>query len=142
MKEPGLFGGNNDKALRMAQEGIEIGQNEFYIVRADIYLMRGEEAAAIADYDKSMEVGVFKINAFTRAVHLALSMKDTARAKAYAEYAVRCRPDSPKSFVALGDYWTAAGDKQAAAGAYEAALDRDPDHAEAMEKLAELESRR
>jgi len=139
LQEPRLAGGDKDEALRMAQEGIDMGLVEFYVVRADIHRQRGEVAPAWADYDRSITEKIFKLNSFIAAGHLALERQELERARRYFEYAVRCRPDSPRPHEGLGDYYAAAGDTGAAARAYENALSRDQTYAPAREKLAKLD---
>lgn len=138
VQSPGFVGGDKDKALRMAQEGLDLGQKEFSVVRADVHRHRGESAAAFANYDSSIAEGVFKLNSFLAAGHLALEKKDHSRARQYFEWAVRCRPDSPRTHDGLGDYYSAVGDQRAAGAAYEAALRVDPNYVEARTKLAKL----
>lgn len=139
LQTPGIAGGDKDKALRLAQEGIDTGQREFYVVRADVYRLRGEIDPALADYDRAIAEKVFKLNSFLAAASLALERKDWQRAKTYSEWAVRCRPDSPRTHEGLGDYYAAVGDRRAATAAYETALGVDPDHSQAREKLVKLQ---
>jgi hypothetical protein len=56
----------------MAQEGIDMGRKEFYVVRADIHRLRGEPAPAFADYDRAIAEKTFKLNSFLAAGNLAL----------------------------------------------------------------------
>jgi len=140
LQTPGIVGGDKDKALRMAQEGIAMGQKEFYVVRADVHRLRGELAPALADYDIAIAENVFKLNSFLAAGQLALERKDWKRAKRYFEWSVRCRPDSPRTHEGLGDYYAAAGDRRASAAAYEAAVRADPYYSQARQKLEKLRS--
>ena len=139
VQTPGFVGGDKDKALRLAREGIDTGQKEFYVVRADVHRLRGELDLAFADYDRAIAERVFKLNSFLAAARLALERKDWHRAKTYFEWAVSCRPDSPRTHEGLGDYYATVGDRRAATAAYEAALGVDPDHSQAREKLAKLQ---
>ncbi len=139
-QEPGIAGGDKDRALRMAQEGIDMGQKEFYVVRADIHRLRGEPAPAFADYDRAIAEKTFKLNSFLAAGNLGLEQKDTKRAKKYFEWAVLCTPDSPRTHEGLGDYYAAVGDRSAAAAAYEAALRADPGSSQAREKLSKSQA--
>lgn len=97
LQAPGIAGGDKEKALRMAQEGIAMGQKEFYVVRADVHRLRGEQAEAFADYDRAMSENVFKLNSFLAAGHLALEKNDWPRARRYFDWSVRCRPDDPRT---------------------------------------------
>ena len=69
----------------LAEEGIDLGQREFYVVRADAHRFRGEFGPAFADYDRAIAEKVFKLNSFLAAGHLALERHDPSRAKAYFE---------------------------------------------------------
>lgn len=68
-----------------------------------------------------------------------MEKKDWSRARAYFDWTVRCRPDSPRTHEGLRDYYVDTGDRRAAIAAYEAALRADPTHASAREKLAKLQ---
>jgi tetratricopeptide (TPR) repeat protein len=94
VQTPGIAGGDKDRALRMADEGVGMGQKAFYVVRADVHRFRGERALAFADYDRAIEARVFKLNAFLAAGDLAAEQQDWPRARRYFEWAVHCRPDS------------------------------------------------
>ena len=37
---PGIAGGDKKKALQLAQEGVDVGLVEFYVVRADVHRLR------------------------------------------------------------------------------------------------------
>jgi tetratricopeptide (TPR) repeat protein len=138
LQEPWLIGGDKDEALRLAQQGVDMGLKEFLVVRADVHRLRGEVAPAFADYDESIRSSVFKLNSYLGAGQLALEQRMLERAKRYFEYAVRCRPDSPKTHDGLGDYYAAIDETQAAAQAYVTALQKDPNYSPAREKLANL----
>ncbi|MGH9867998.1 MAG: tetratricopeptide repeat protein [Candidatus Polarisedimenticolia bacterium] len=138
LQEPWLVGGDKDEALRLAQQGIDIGLKEFFVVRADVHRLRGEVPSAFADYDESIRLSVFKLNSYLGAGYLALEQKEFERAKRYFEYAVRCRVDSPRTHDGLGDYYVTIHETQAAAQAYETALQKDPNYSLAREKLSRI----
>ncbi|MGH9866892.1 MAG: tetratricopeptide repeat protein [Candidatus Polarisedimenticolia bacterium] len=138
LQEPWIAGGNKDEALRLAQQGLDMGQKEFLVVLADVHRLRGDIALAFTTYDTSIRSGVFKLNSYLGAGHLALEQKDFERARRYFEYAVRCRPDSPKTHEGLGDYHAALHDTQAAAQAYQMALQQDPNNSLARQKLGKI----
>ena len=89
------------RALRMANDGVGMGQKAFYVVRADVHRLRGERTLAFADYDRAIEERVFKLNAFLAAADLAAEQQDWPRARRYLEWAVHCRPDSPTARAKL-----------------------------------------
>jgi tetratricopeptide (TPR) repeat protein len=101
LQTPAYAGGDKDRALRLAQEGLSMGQKEFYVIRADVHRVRGEDAAAWADYDRAIAENTFKLRSFLAAGDRALELKDTARAKRYFEWAVKCRPDSKDAHAGL-----------------------------------------
>ena len=136
LNTPAIGGGNKDKGLELSEAGIALGQDEFYVVRADAHRMRGELGAAFADYDKSIQRKVFKLSAFLAAGQAALESRDLERAKRYLEWAVHCRPDAAGTHEGLGDYHVAAHDRSAAIHSYEAALQREPNRASVKKKLA------
>jgi tetratricopeptide (TPR) repeat protein len=141
LNTPAIGGGNKNKGLEVSEKGIALGQDEFYVVRADAHRMRGELTAAFADYDKSIQRKVFKLSAFLAAGQAALEGRDLERAKRYLEWAVHCRPDAAGTHEALGDYYVAVHDLPAAIHSYEAALQRKPDGASVKMKLAKLGKR-
>ena len=138
LNTPAIGGGNKDKGLELSEAGIALGQDEFYVVRADAHRMRGELDAAFADYDKSIQRKVFKLSAFLAAGQAALERRDLERAKRYLEWAVHCRPDAAGTHEGLGDYYVAAHNPSAAIHSYEAALEKDPNRASVKRKLAKL----
>jgi tetratricopeptide (TPR) repeat protein len=138
LNTPAIGGGNKDKGLELSEKGIALGQDEFYVVRADAHRMRGEIAAAFADYDRSIQRRVFKLSAFLAAGQSALESRDLERAKSYLEWAVHCRADAAGTHEGLGDYFVAAHDPSAAIHSYEAALQREPNRVSVKRKLAKL----
>ncbi len=138
LNTPAIGGGSKDKGLELSEKGIALGQDDFYVVRADAHRMRGELDAAFADYDKSIQRRVFKLSAFLAAGQAALERRDLERAKRYFEWAVHCRPDAPGTHEGLGDYHVAAHDPAAAIHSYEAALQKEPNRASVKKKLAKL----
>jgi protein O-GlcNAc transferase len=138
LNTPAIGGGNKDKGLELSEAGIALGQDEFYVVRADAYRMRGELGAAFADYDKSIQRKVFKLSAFLAAGQAALESRDLERAKRYLEWAVHCRPDAAGTHEGLGDYHVAAHDPSAAIHSYEAALLKEPNRVSVKKKLVKL----
>jgi len=101
LEAPAIAGGDKDEALRLTQEAIQMGQREFYVVRADVYRLRGQPEAAFADYDRAIAEHVFKLRSFLAAGELSLERRDYGRAKRYFEWAVHCRPDSPEAHDGL-----------------------------------------
>jgi tetratricopeptide (TPR) repeat protein len=138
LNTPAIGGGNKDKGLALSEAGIALGQDEFYVVRADAHRLRGELDAAFADYDRSIQRRVFKLSAFLAAGQAALVGRDLERAKRYFEWAVHCRPDAAGTHEGLGDYFVAVHDPPAAIHSYEAALQREPNRASVKRKLAKL----
>lgn len=138
LQEPRLMGGSHEKALQMAEEGIRMGLAQFYVVRADAHRFRGESGEAFADYDRSIQAKIFKLNSFIAATRLALDKHDMARARQYADWSVYCRPDSAKTHEVLGDYYALARDRTSAERAYRKALSVDPACSECRGKLTAL----
>ena len=138
LNTPAIGGGNKDKGLELSEAGIAIGQDEFYVVRADAHRLRGELDAAFADYDRSIQRRIFKLSAFLEAGQVALERQDLDRAKRYFEWAAHCRPDAPGSHEGLGDYYVAVHNMPAAIDSYEAALQRKPNGESIKRKRAKL----
>lgn len=136
---PGIAGGDKKKALLLAQEGVELGLIEFYVVRADVHRLRNELDSAFADYDAAIDHKVFKLNSFLAAGSVALARGDLPRAKRYLEWAVFCRQDAAASHEGLGDYFAAIKDGSSARREYEIALRRDPNRESVQNKLKKLE---
>ena len=141
MNTPAIGGGDKDKALKLAGDGVALGQDEFYVVRADAHRLRGEHEAAVADYDRAIERRAFKLSGFLDAGADELKRQDIARAKRYYEWAVYCRADSPGAHEGLGDYYVAVGNVPAAVRSYQTALQKDPRLYSAKEKLARLDQK-
>jgi tetratricopeptide (TPR) repeat protein len=136
IETPGFAGGDKDEALRLTQQAIDTGQKEFYVVRADVYRSREEDAKAFADYDRAIEARLFKQGAFRNAGDLALKRADWPRAKRYFEWAISCRPNAAWAHEGLGDSLAAMDQAKGAHAEYEAALRIDPGSASARTKLS------
>ena len=139
MNTPAIGGGDKKKALELSNGGIALGQDEFYVVRADARRLLGEVDAAFTDYDASIQRRVFKLSAFLAASQAALERKDLDRAKRYCEWAVHCRPDSAGAHENLGDYYVSVRDLPAALTCYKEALQKEPNRASVKSKLAKLD---
>ena len=135
---PGIGGGDKKKALQLAQDGVGLGQVEFYVVRADVHRLSGELDAAFADYDTAIDRKVFKLSSFVAAGSAARERGDLARARRYLEWAVLCRQDAAAAHEGLGDYYAAIKDKSGAKREYEIALQRQPHRESVQDKLAKL----
>jgi tetratricopeptide (TPR) repeat protein len=137
---PCIVGGDKTKALTIAQEGVDLGIRECYLMRADAYLSLDKLPEAFADYDTSITLQIFKKNleSFKAAGYAALRKKDWTRGKRYFEYLVECRPDHPNSYDCLGDYYLAVGDTVNAVKAFKTALEKNPTFSTSAAKLRKL----
>jgi len=138
---PGIAGGDKKKALQLAQEGVDLGLVEFYVVRADVHRLRDELDAAFVDYDAAIDRKVFKLNSFVAGGSAALARGDMSRAKRYLEWAVFCRQDASASHEGLGDYYAAIKDESGARREYEIALQKEPNRESVQNKLKRLRGR-
>jgi tetratricopeptide (TPR) repeat protein len=138
MTTPAAVGGDKEKALKLAQEGIHLGLNAFYVIRADVYRSLGRLALAFADYDRSLQLRFFKTNSFLGALHSALEQKDFTRAKSYCAFLVAAKSDEARAHEACGDYLSAIGDIDKAIQSYRTALQKNPNLTTAAEKLSRL----
>ena len=138
MNTPWIGGGDKKKALLLSEGGIALGQNGFYVVRADAHRLLGDLDAANADYDRAIVLKVFKLSGFLDAANEEMSRNQWDRAKRYLDWAVHCRPDATKAHEGLGDYYLARNDRQHARQSYQTAVDRDPNNESARKKLAQL----
>jgi len=138
MNTPWIGGGDKKKALQLSEGGIALGQNGFYVVRADAHRLLGDLDAANADYDRAIVLKVFKLSGFLDAANEEMSRNQWDRAKRYLDWAVHCRPDATKAHEGLGDYYLARNDRQHARQSYQTAVDRDPNNESAKKKLAQL----
>jgi tetratricopeptide (TPR) repeat protein len=141
LQEPALLGGDKDRALALAQEGIGLGLEEFYVVRADCHRLRGEAGPALADYDTAIRLRIYKHRSFLAAVRLALARHDGARARRYADWGVLCQPKSPDVHEALGDYYVAVRDSAPASNAYARAIELNPSDQALRAKREKLQPR-
>ena len=141
MNTPAIGGGDKDKALALANDGIRLSQNEFFAVRADAYRLRGEHKAAAADYDRSIELRVIKLGGFLDAASEALKLGDLVRAKKYYDWTAFCREDASGPFEGLGDYYSTTKDITLARLNYEKAIRNDPTSETVREKLSRLPAR-
>jgi len=137
---PGIVGGDKHKALTIAQDGVDLGIRECYLMRADAYLVLDKLSEAFAGYDTSITLRIFKKNleSFKAAGYAALKKKDWTRGKRYFDYLVECRPDHPNSYDCLGDYYLAVGDTVNAVKAFKTALEKNPTFSPSAEKLRKL----
>jgi tetratricopeptide (TPR) repeat protein len=138
MNTPWIGGGDKKKALLLSEGGIALGQNGFYVVRADAHRLLGDLDQANADYDRAIEWKVFKLSGFLDAAQQEMGRNQWDRAKRYLDWAVHCRPDATKAHEGLGDYYLARNDRQHARQSYQTAVDRDPNNESARKKLAQL----
>lgn len=138
MNTPWIGGGDTSKALALAEGGIALGQNGFYVVRADAYRLRGNLDAANADYDRAIALKVFKLSGFLEAAQEEMSRNQFQRAKRYLDWAEYCRPDATKADEGLGDYYLAIHDRQQARRSYQTAIQKDAENKSARQKLASL----
>jgi len=138
LSTPAAVGGDKQKALKLAQEGIDSGHDAFYVIRADVYRSLGRLTEAYSDYDRSLQHRFFKTNSFLGALHSVLEQKALTRAKNYCAYLVAAVPDEARAHEACGDYLSAIGDIDKAIQAYRTALQKDPNLATAAEKLSRL----
>lgn len=134
LQTPRFSGGNPKEGLKLAQDGVARGQEEFLVVRADALRLTGRIDEAWSDYDASVEKRIFKLNSFVAAFRAALEKGDGARAQRYADYLVLCRPDSPLAHEALGDDFARRGDRLAARQCYRRAMEADSSYAPARDK--------
>jgi len=141
LQQPGMFGGDKKRALAMAQEGIDLGLDEFFVVRADCHRLRGEATSALDDYDTAIRLRTYKHRSFLAAVRLALARHDEARARRYAEWGVLCQPDEPDVHEVLGDYFVAVHDVELASRAYARAIELDPPNETVRAKLEKIGAR-
>jgi len=138
MNTPWIGGGDKKKALLLSEGGIALGQNGFYVVRADAHRLLGDLDAANADYDRAIELKVFKLSGFLDAANEEMGRNQWDRAQRYLNWAVHCRPDSTKAHEGLGDYYLARNDLQRARQSFQTAVERDFNNQSASKKLARL----
>jgi len=138
MNTPWIGGGDKKKALELSEGGIALGQNGFYVVRADAHRLLGDLDAANADYDRAIELKAFKLSGFLDAAQEEMSRNQWDRARRYLDWAVHCRPDATKAHEGLGDYYLARNDRQHARQSFQTAIEKDPNNQSAKKKLAQL----
>ena len=138
MNTPWIGGGDKKKALQLSEGGIALGQNGFYVVRADAHRLLGDLDAANADYDRAIVLKVFKLSGFLDAANEEMSRNQWDRAKRYLDWAVHCRPDATKAHEDLGDYYLARNDRQHARQSYQTAVEKDSNNKSARNKLKQL----
>ena len=138
MNTPWIGGGDKKKALQLSEGGIALGQNGFYVVRADAHRLLGDLDAANADYDRAIALKVFKLSGFLDAANEEMGRNQWDRAKRYLDWAVHCRPDSTKAHEGLGDYYLARNDLQHARQSYQTAVEKDSNNKSARDKLKQL----
>ena len=138
LNTPAIGGGDKDRALAFAQGGIALGQDAFYAVRADAHRVRGELAAARADYDTAIARRVIKLGGLLEAATAEIATGDLARARRYLDWAAYCRDDASLTHEGLGDWFLASRDTAAAVRSYRAALTRAPGSDAVRKKLARI----
>lgn len=141
LQTPAIAGGDTGKALALAEEGIALGQREFFVVRGDVLRLTGKVEEAFADYDRTMRLKIFKLRSFLGGTSEALARGDLKRARSYADYALLCRPDAAEAHEALGDCLLKEGDRAGALASFKRSLEIDPALKSSAGKLAEVEKK-
>jgi len=97
-------------------------------------------AAALAAYDKALELGVRDAEEvrLNRAVILSEHLHDTAAAEAELQKALAARPDFTAAWLNLGNLREDLGDQNGAREAYEAALRVSPGNGRALARLGAM----
>lgn len=67
LQTPKKYGGDPSIAFKLADDGVKNGQDEFYPVRADIYLALGNIESAINDYREAINKNIYKRSSFEKA---------------------------------------------------------------------------
>lgn len=136
---PKGFGGDPDRALRLAEEGLRMGDDGFLVVRAELRLLRGRSSEALVDLDIACRKGLFRSEAFLRGTTAALANNDMARARRYAGFLIGVNPRFADNWIAAGKVCWAEGRRQAARLCFRQALSLAPDSAPALRAMESLQ---
>lgn len=92
--------GEDEKALAAVNKGLEVhptpmtpGAFAYYVARGDIYARRKMYAAALADFDKSVELGPFRSYTYKYRAAVHFHLKNYDKALADIAKAVELKPD-------------------------------------------------
>lgn len=96
LNAPRIAGGDKQRALALANEGVGLGQRAFIVVRADVLLRLGRVTEAFADYDAAVEARFFKTASFVGAIRAAVGAGQMDRADRYERYAMAHVPTDPR----------------------------------------------
>jgi Tfp pilus assembly protein PilF len=124
MNTPVLLGGSKWKALQLADDGVAMGEKEFYPVRADAHRLLGQREAAAKDYDTAISLKVIKVGGLIDAARDAMEHGEMERAKKYLDFAALCRQDLAVVYEALGDYYMRLHNTAAAKKNYQIAAQK------------------
>lgn len=132
-----------DAAKKSADDAVELSQSD-----PAARLVLGEALAGLGETDEAVDA--FKLahgldnadpTGLVRAAEVLLAAKETMKAEAHAEAAVKAFPDDARAWVVKGDVELAQGDKKAAKEAYKKAVAASKggvDKAALQKKLASL----
>ncbi len=135
---PRGFGGDPDRALRLADEGVAMGDDAFLVVRAELRLARRESTPAFRDLDEACRLGVFRSTAFIAGVDAALAARDLERARRYAGFLLGVNPRYAGNWLAAGRVCEAEGRRDAARTCYQQARHLAPDSGRVRRALESL----
>jgi hypothetical protein len=138
LQKPAFVGGDKQQALKLADDGVALGDPAFLVVRADVHRVLEQPEAALADYDAAQAANVYKRSSFAEAVRLALVRDDTARAERYLAFIDQAQPDWPGRWLLRADYLLANNDADGARRCLQQGQQRHPDDKALRARLAEL----
>jgi serine/threonine protein kinase/tetratricopeptide (TPR) repeat protein len=106
--------GDDEKALDAVNKGLELHPNpmdtkvfNFYVTRGDIYARRKMYATALADYDKSVELGPYRSFTYKLRAATHFQLKNYDEALADLDTALKLKPDD------LSTVWWISADQTA-----------------------------
>jgi tetratricopeptide (TPR) repeat protein len=125
--------GDWDRVRLLAGQGFELNADAACLHEAlgDVFRAESRPAEALAAYDRALAAAPERLSARGRAAALALEIQDYPRAIEHLEPLVATQPAMAGAWVVLGRARQGTGAPEAAVEAFRAALELEPDNAEA-----------
>jgi len=123
---PGVAGGDESKALELAEEIKSINTARGHMVMAIYNAKHKNTAEAQKEFDQASELGKDDPEIQQKAGQFYLDNKKAEKAAALFDQLIALQPDNPAGYSSKGDYFVETGDLEAAIGMYGASLQKNP----------------
>ena len=123
---PGIAGGDDDKALKLAQEVIELDPAKGYYLRSRYYTKVQEPDNAEKDLLKSVELDSTNGDILNNIAYFYLNQNKLQLSKKYFNQYIAHYKDEPNPYDSKGDYFVKTGQLDSALVMYQTAIQKNP----------------